>query len=183
MSTTGLRFRFMRALREFVGRNHGVAAIEFALISLALGASVLNTADISMYLYDRQQVENATEMGAQAAWRTCDITHLPATTNCPGLSAAVAAAIQSSSLGTAVTLQSGSPSEGYYCVNSGGQLQYMSSVSNKPADCTNAGMPTNLPGDYIEVQTSCPYTPILPGLSVVQFFTTPIQRTSWMRMG
>lgn len=177
------RSGLLRVAGRFAHETRGLAAIEFGLIAVALGVSVLNTADIAMYLYDRQQVENATEMGAQAAFQTCDQNHIPATLNCSGLNSAVSAAVKTTSLGTAVTLQSGSPSEGYYCVNSNGALQYMSGVNSKPADCSNAGMPSNSPGDYIEVQTTYTYTPVFPGLSIAHFFTSPILRTSWMRLG
>ena len=163
--------------------NHrGVAAIEFALFGLFLSVGMLNAADIGIYLYERMEVENATEMGAQAAWKTCPMSQLPATVNCAGLTAAVTAAVHSTSLGTLVSLQSGSPSEGYYCVNSSNALQYMSNVSSKPADCTAAGESSLQPGDYIVVQTTFTYAPLF-SITVASKFTTPITRTSMMRLG
>jgi hypothetical protein len=80
-------------------------------------------------------------------------------------------------------LISGSPSEGYYCVNSSNALQYVSDVSSKPADCTAAGMPSLQPGDYIQVQTTFPYAPLFPGLSVTGTFSTPINKKAIMRLG
>ena len=67
------------------------------------------------------QVENAAQMGIMSALSTCAMTQIPATvgSNCSGLSAAVTTAIQSTSLGTAVT---GAISEGYYCMNSSNVL-------------------------------------------------------------
>jgi Flp pilus assembly protein TadG len=97
--------------------RRGVAAIEFAVFAGLISVGMLNVTDIAVYVFQRMQVEYATQAGAQAAWHTCDINHLPATNNCSGLSTAVQNAVQSTSLGTRVTLQSGSPSEGYYCVN------------------------------------------------------------------
>jgi hypothetical protein len=91
--------------------------------------------------------------------------------------------LASTSLGARVSLVSGSPSEGYYCVNSSNALQYVSNVTSKPADCTAAGMPSLQPGDYIQVQTTFPYTPLFPGLSVSSTFPTPINRTAIMRLG
>jgi hypothetical protein len=130
------------------------------------------------------QVENATQMGAQAAWNACDPSknQLPATTNCPNLTTAITNAVHSTSLNTAVSLQAGSPAEGYYCVNGSGQLQYVSAVSSKPADCTVAGVPSNKPGDYITITTSYNYAPIFSGVSVARTFPTPIIRTSMMRL-
>jgi hypothetical protein len=92
-------------------------------------------------------------------------------------------AMHSTSLGAGVTLVSGSPSEGYYCVNSSNALQYVSDVSSKPADCTAAGMPALQPGDYIQVQTTFTYQPIFARLSVTSAFPSPITRTAIMRLG
>lgn len=163
--------------------RRGVAAIEFGLFVIFLSLGLANVADVSMYIYQRMQVENATEIAAQAAWKTCDLSQLPATTSCPGLATAVQTAVQSTSLGTSVSLISGSPSEGYYCVNSSNALQYVSDVSSKPADCTAAGMPSLQPGDYIQVQTTFSYAPLFPGLSVASTFATPINRTAILRLG
>ena len=163
--------------------RRGVAAIEFGLFVIFLSLGLANVADVSMYIYQRMQVENATEIAAQAAWKTCDLSQLPATTSCPGLATAVQTAVQSTSLGTRVSLISGSPSEGYYCVNSSNALQYVSDVSSKPADCTAAGMPSLQPGDYIQVQTTFSYAPLFPGLSVASTFGTPINRTAILRLG
>ena len=170
--------------RYFSSDERGTSAIEFAFFASILSFAILNVADISIYLYKRMQVENATQMGAQAAWNACDPSQnqLPATTNCPSLTTAITNAIHSTSLSTAVSLQAGSPAEGYYCVNSSGQLQYVSSVSSKPADCTVAGVPSNMPGDYITVTTSYAYAPIFGGVSVAAAFPTPIVRTSMMRL-
>ncbi len=164
----------------------GVAAIEFGIFSVLLALALANVVDVTMYLYQRMQAENATEVAAQAAWKTCDLTKLPLTTDCSTLAASVTAvqnALGSTSLGTAVALVSGSPSVGYYCVNSSNALQYVSNISSKPADCTAAGTPALQPGYYIQVQTTYTYTPIFPGMSISSTFPTPINRTSLMRLG
>jgi Flp pilus assembly protein TadG len=144
----------------------------------------MNVVDISIYIYQRMQVENATEMAAQAAWKTCDPSsgYLPATTSCPGLKTALTSAVQSTSLGSRVALQSGSPSEGYYCVNTSGSLQYVSGVSSMPATCSSVGMSNLQPADYIRIDTTFSYKPLFPGITVAKSFTTPITRTAWMRL-
>ena len=48
--------------------QHGTSAIEFAFFVGILSFGILNAADISIYIYKRMQVENATEMAVQAAW-------------------------------------------------------------------------------------------------------------------
>src|SRR5467141_378301 len=101
---------------EFIGRarkiwtdQRGVAAIEFGLFSIFLSLALVNVADVSIYIYQRMQVENATQVAAQAAWKACDLPQLPATVNCPGLTTAVQNALASTSLGTSVALIAGSP--------------------------------------------------------------------------
>jgi len=157
--------------------RRGVAAVEFGLFAIFLSLALANVADVSIYIYQRMQAENATQAAVQAAWKACDVSHLPATTNCPGLTTAVQNAVKSTSLGTSVALVSGSPSEGYYCVNSSNALQHVSNVSSKPADCTAAGMPSLQPGDYIKVQTTFMrrYFPVLvsPALSQPQSTEQP----------
>jgi Flp pilus assembly protein TadG len=164
--------------------QRATSAIEFAFFAGLLCIGLLNMTDVSIYIYQRMELENATEMGAQAAWKTCDPNNnqVPATTNCSGLTTAITNAVQGTSLGTAVSLQSGSPTEGYYCVNSSGALQYVSGVSSKPADCTVAGSPTLQPGDYITVTASYTYSPLFPGITVASAFTTPIIKTAMMRL-
>lgn len=191
MSPSLVRARTIRHARRFRGAlealrrdRRGTAAIEFGIFATLLSLAVLNVTDVSIYIYQRMQVENATEMAAQAAWKTCDTKHLPATTNCSGLNAAVTNSVQSTSLGTRVQLQPGSPFEGYYCVNSSNQLQLMNSVSSaKPADCSAAGNAGFTPGDYIQIQTTFTYAPLFPNLTVGGLLATPITRTTLMRLG
>lgn len=178
-----LALKFAGRTKPIWSDQRGVAAIEFGLFSIMLSLAFVNVTDISIYIYQRMQAENATQVAVQAAFKACDLSHLPATVNCPGLTNAVQAAIQSTSLGTSVALVSGSPTEGYYCVNSSNALQYVSAVSSKPADCTAAGTPSLQPGDYLQVQTTFAYTPLFPGLSIASTFPTPINRTAIMRLG
>jgi Flp pilus assembly protein TadG len=175
--------RLTRIVAAARSDQRGVAAIEFAVFGSFLSIAMLNVTDVSIYIYQRMQVENATEVAAQAAYKTCDTSMLPATVNCPGLTTAIQNSLQSSSLGTRVTLQANSPSEGYYCINSSNALQFVSDVSSKPADCTAAGMPSLQPGDYIQIQTTFSYTPLFPGITVTNAFSTPILRKAMMRLG
>lgn len=173
----------IRRLRDFIREAEGAAAIEFAVIALTLAVSVMNAADIGLYLYQRMEVENATQMAAQAAWQACDLKQLPATLNCPSLGAAMAKGLQGTSLGSAVRLAAGYPTEAYYCVDQTGALADVADVSHKPADCTSVGAPTASPSDYIVVQTSFTYAPLFPGLSVAGMFQTAMTRTAYMRLG
>ena len=171
-----------RRLGALATDTRGTAAIEFSLIAGFVIFALFNTIDFARYFWQKMEFENATQMAAQAAWKTCDTTHLPATTNCPGLNAAVTAAIHSSSLGSSVTLANGSPTEGYYCVNASSALVYVSDVSSKPANCSSVGNASGLPGDYIKVQTTYTFTPLFSGISLGSTLTSPIIDTSIMRL-
>jgi Flp pilus assembly protein TadG len=170
-----------RTPRDLLDDCRGVAAIEFAFIAGFLCFGVINVSDTGIYLYKRMQVENAAQMGAMRALSACDESHLPATINCAGLNAAVTAAIQSTSLGTGVSLNG--ISEGYYCVSSLNALQFVGSVSSPPpADCSAAGMASLQPADYLKIPVTFSFTPLFPGISVAGLFPTPIINTATMRM-
>ena len=180
--------RVKRQFAKHVGAlssdQQGTSAIEFAFFASLLSLAALNVADVSIYIYQRMQLENAAQMGAQAVWKTCDPFQgkLPATTSCPALTTALTNAIQSTALGAQVTLQTGYPAEGYYCVNSSSSLQYVSAVTSRPADCSAAGMPSLQPADYIQIQTAFSYAPLFPGITVAGLFTTPITKTTMIRL-
>ena len=138
------------------------------------------------------EVENAAEVGGQAAWKTCNnltTTMLPATQtnastglpNCPALNNAITTAIQSTSLGKYVSLASGYPAENYYCVNASNALILQGPVSSPPTNCSTGVAP----GDYLQVGVTYPYKPLFPGLISVMSVSgvTSITKTSWMRMG
>ena len=165
--------------------ERGASALEFAIFAGMLAFGLLNTADISIYIYKRMQVENATEMAAQAAWKACDPSkgYLPATLSCPNLTTLMTQAAQSTGLGNQVTIATGSPQEGFYCLNDAGALQHIANASlNPPADCSSTGLPGQQPGDYIQVTTSFSYAPLFPGVTVAGVFPTPILKTSMMRL-
>jgi Flp pilus assembly protein TadG len=172
----------MYKLRLFRHDARATAAIEFAGAAMLLVMGLLNATDLGYYMYQRMEVENASHAGAQAAWKTCcdQSTMLPATENCPGLNGAITTAIQSTSLGTAVSLVSGYPTEGYYCVNNSNVLQSVGSLSAKPSDCSAVGSSTTAPGDYVQVEVTYAYAPLFAvsvmGVSGIR----SIVKTSWM---
>ena len=173
--------KLIRKITGIRADQEGLSAVEFALFAGLLVLALINTADVSIYIYQRMQVENATQMGAQAAWTACDLTQLPATTNCPNFTIRIQDAVQSTSLGAQVSLQAGSPSEGWYCVDGTGVLQYISNYNSKPTDCLAVGGTSN-PADYVTIQTTYTYTPLFGNISVASAFTTPITRTTMMRL-
>jgi hypothetical protein len=152
------------------------------MIGATLCFLVLNLVDVGRYIYTTTQVGNAAQMGAQAALSACDVTKVPATTLCSSLNSKVTAAIQSTSLGGGVALGQTSPSEGYYCINSLGALQYMSSVSSKPTDCSQAGTPSLQPVDYLSVSVTANYAPLFGDFTVARLFAATISASARVRM-
>lgn len=176
--------RRMRLLRD----RSGAAGVEFALWLAVLLIPMLNVIDIGVYIHRRMQVEEAAQVAAQMIWETCDTqAKLPATdaTRCPLLTSPtnrIAAAAQSTSLGAVVQL--GAVTEGYFCVDGSGVLQQVAAPpAARPADCTSAGgLATTAPADYVAVTVSYPYAPLFQGVSLGGMMTTPIVRTSTMRL-
>jgi Flp pilus assembly protein TadG len=181
-----MSIRSTRALGSLARDLRGTAALEFAGSAMFLVVGLLNAIDVGYYAYRRMEVENAAEVGAQAAWNTCydPSAMLPATQKCTGLNAAIARAIGSTSLGTSVSLVSGYPVEGYYCVDTSGALQSVGTLSSKPANCSAAGNPNVSPGDYIQVGVTFSYAPLFPGITVMSAWgVSSITSTTWMRLG
>jgi Flp pilus assembly protein TadG len=171
-----------KKLRPFGADARGVAGIEFGITGLLLVVGLLNAVDVGYYAYKRMEVENAAEVGGQAAWKTCNnltTTMLPATVNCPTLNATITTAIQSTTLGTAVSLASGYPAENYYCVNASNALILQGPVSSPPTTCSTG----IAPGDYIQVQVTYPYQALFAFSVMSALKVTSITKTSWMRMG
>lgn len=178
----------LKQIAQIIGRfgrdARATAAIEFGGAASLLIIGTLNAIDLGYYMYNRLQVENAAQVGAQAAWKTCSdqSRDLPATVNCSGLNAAITAAIQSTSLGANVTLASGYPTEGYYCVNASNVLQSVGSLSAKPTNCSAAGNSSAVPGDYVQISVTYSFAPLF-GLSVMSTWgVKSITTTTWTRL-
>ena len=158
----------------------GTAMIEFALAAPILVVLLLNLFDFSVLIWSTMQTDYSAQMGAQAALKLCAGGNPPALTNCTGLSAAVTTAVQSTSIGTGVTVASGYPEEQFYCVT-GTTLQSIGTSPPSPYNCATA-TPSNAsatPGDYIVVQVNYSYTPTFSGLSLASAHTltaTAMQR-------
>jgi Flp pilus assembly protein TadG len=154
-------------LRALLSATAGAAAVEFALVSGILVALLLNVVDFSLLIWAQMQVDYAAESGAQAAYNTCSGGTMPATTHCATLNSVVTTAIHGTSLGSSVTLASGSPSETYYCV-SGSSLQSVGTPASPPSpfNCSAAGDASKTPGDYVRVAVSYSFTPLFGGISL-----------------
>lgn len=149
--------------------DRGNALIELAFVAPILVVLLLNLFDFSSLIWARMETDYSAQVGAQAALKTCAGRSLPTMSNgnCPNLTTAITTAIQSTSLGTAVSLASGYPTETYYCT-SGTTLTSVGTYSSPPSplDCSSAGNSGVTPGDYIQIQVTYSYTPAFPGLSL-----------------
>ncbi len=169
--------------------RRGAAAAEFALVLALLVVPLLNVIDLGTYVFQRMELENATQVAAQAAWATCALpANLPATPNayekCLNLPTAMTTAVQSTPLGSGVTVTA--TNEDYKCVSAGtGQLVSTGTFPTKPsANCgTYGGYASDAPSDYILITASYSYAPLFSDVSVASLLTTPITRTAWMRLG
>lgn len=185
----------MMRLLDFWREQRAAATVELALILGLLTIPLLNTVDLGFYAYQRMQVENAAQTGAQAAWSACNTTSLqgPAATNCTGLSSAVSNAIRATSLGSSVTLASGSPAEGYYCTTTTGAILQVaaspSTAANKCSTYTAPGGATwvssgaDIAGDYVSVSVTYSFSSLFPGVSVAALLPSPITKTVVTRLG
>jgi TadE-like protein len=145
----------------------GTALIEFAFVAPILAILLLNLFDFSTLVWASMETDYSAQVGAQAVFKSCAGGAMPAMTHCSGLTTTATTAVQSTSLGTNVSLASGYPTETYYCT-SGTTLTSVGTYSSPPSpfDCSSVGNPGVTPGDYIEVQVTYAYSPTFAGLSL-----------------
>ena len=105
-------------MKRLVSDRSGLAGIEFALASTAFTVGLLNGLEVARWSFERMEVANAVHSATLAVWNACDTKHLPAKSNCSGLTTAITNGLATTSLTTDVTIASGYPTEAYYCLNS-----------------------------------------------------------------
>jgi Flp pilus assembly protein TadG len=162
----------------------GVATIEFAVITAVLVLVLLNGLEFARWSYQKMETANAVHSATQAVWSSCDVNHLPAKTNCTGLTAAITNGLRATSLGTAVTLSANNPTEAYYCVNASNALQQVALyTATKPSDCSAAGDSTRVPGDYVSITATYTYSPLFGApLTLGGLFPTTITSSGFIRL-
>jgi Flp pilus assembly protein TadG len=185
-----VRPRTRRTPVEFLRDTGGTAAVEIALWAVFILVPLANVSDLSIYAGRRMQVELAAQAAVAAAWKTCNAPGLlPAAKNCTNLLSNMTTAAQSTSLGSSVTIASGFPLDGYYCVNASSALTQVGTTAQiggtptKPATCTSvvAGS-TTAPGEYLKVTTTYSFTTVFGAVSVAALLPSPITKTAWIRL-
>jgi Flp pilus assembly protein TadG len=172
--------------KRLLSDKSGLATIEFALASTALTIGLLNGLEVARWSLQRMQMANAVHSATLAVWNACDTKHLPAISNCSGLNSAISTGLQTTSLGTAVTLATNYPQEGYYCINTSGVLIKAANynATTIPSDCSTYSDSSHAPGDYVLVQATYNYTPLISSslLSVGSSLPSTFTSTGWIRL-
>ena len=175
----------------FLRNFSGAAAAEMALIFPIFGYVGINVVDFGMYTFAKMETDLAAQEAVGVVRNLCNSSSLlPATnpaTHCnASLTTKMLAAAQSTSLGTAVTLNT--PTEAYYCATTAGALVQVAAVTaTPPTNCSSGytGAPsgsTSAPGDYINVQASYTFVSLFPSATLANALHSPITQTAWMRL-
>lgn len=177
---------------KFAKDTRGSAAVEFVLWLALLIVPILSVVDVGAYVFQKMQLQIASQAAVQFIWHTCDpnLGGVPAfsSTKCAALALAdVTKSAQSTTLGSDITVTA--VKEGGACTQTTNILTWVGTPSTAigtaptiPANCPSTTGSTTPPGDYVSVTVSYPYKPIFKGLSVGSLLTTPITYTSLTRM-
>lgn len=169
-------------LQPLPNDKRGLVTVEFALMLGILVTILLNGIEAARWYYSKMQLDNATQMAAQALFKACGTAQLPATTNCTAATSTITTALQSSSLGTAVTLDSGFPTEQHYCVNTAGALVIVGTLTAPPSNCSSVGNGGQTPGDYVLIQSRYSYTPLFAAVSFGSLLPAQLTSTTMIRL-
>ena len=175
----------LKPLYRLLRDESGLAAMELALVAGTLSTVMLNGVEIARFYFAKMEVQNATQMASQAVWKTCDTpAKSPVTINCSARTTVLTTALQSTSLGSSVSLSTNYPTEAYYCASStDGSLVNVGAVTaTKPTTCYPSGSSSDTPGDYIVIQAQYTYAPIFNGITIGSLLPTTITSSTKMRI-
>jgi len=162
--------------------RRGAATVEFALIFGVLVVVMLNGIEIARWYNSKMELDNASEMAVQAVTKSCDSTHLPATTACPTFNSVISTALASTTLGSLVVQGSGSPADSYYCLNASGALVFLSSVATPQTSCAAAGNASLMPSEYVTIQASYSYVPIFAAVTIGRLLPSSLKSFAMVRL-
>lgn len=179
-------------LRRFLRAEGGTASFEMLIWTVVVLVPVASVIDVGIYVVQDLQLRAAAQAAAQQIRATCRNEDPPYTTNCSGMATAATTGAQRTGLGTAVTVDSSYPIEGYYCTKTSDSLLYVvgteGTVSTAPTrpdpfNCSAYGNNrADMPGVYIRVKTNHTYTPMFPNISIASLLPSAMAHTSWIRM-
>jgi Flp pilus assembly protein TadG len=169
--------------RDLLKDSSGLATIEFAFASTALIYGLLNGLEAARYSFQKMEVANAVHAAAHAVWNACDTKHLPAMSNCTARTAAYTNGLASTSLGTSVTLKTGFPTEGYYCLTSAGAITKQANYDQTKPTCSAVGGVAYTAGDDFAISATYAYTPMFGRkLTIGYLLPTTITASSIIRL-
>jgi len=181
-----------RWLHAFMRSASGAAAAEMALIFPIFGYVGINVVDLGTYTFAKMETDLAAQEAVGTVRDLCYNSALLPATNPSGhcdaaLTSKMLAAAQSTSLGSAVTLNT--PTEAYYCATAAGALgtppgtPVAAVTATPPTTCSGTVTgSTSAPGDYIYVTASYTYVSVFPGATIASLLPSSITRTAWMRL-
>ena len=181
----------LKALLCLLRDQSGVAALELALVAATLSTVMLNGIEIARFYFAKMEVQSAAQMAAQNVWKTCDTpAKAPVTRNCSARTAAITTGLQSTSLGSSVTLTTNYPTEAYYCaatsdgslINVGPVTDSNGNAATKPSTCSPNGSGSDTPGDYIVIRGQYTYAPLFRSITIGSLLPTTITSETTMRI-
>jgi Flp pilus assembly protein TadG len=161
------------SVRSYLRDSRGMAAAESVFWLLLLAPVLFSIVDIGVYVFQRMQVVNAAQMGAQAAWANCES---PPTSGCTGFTTAVDNAIHSTSLASSVNRIG--LVEGYSCRDVDTMVIDAGSLSTSAPNCGSGGGA----GYYVRVTVRFTYTPIVTGISIATLLAGDVDEAAWTRL-
>ncbi len=143
-------------LTGHIWRNqHGVAAVEFALVAAVIGLLLPAATDVALAIWANQQVGNAARAGSEYAAAHC-WNNGAVDSACANNVSAAATSGTSAAATSQRTAITATPSE--FCGND--SASGVTQVCVLPCACTSG--PTT--GTYVSVTTNTSYTPLFPVL-------------------
>ena len=154
--------------------EHGLVAIEFAVVASLLVPLLLAVADIGQYLHRRLQVEGLAVQVARAVTTTCS-GKLPAIARCARLRAVIADIRAVSSLATTVAIAF---DEAEFCVH----RNRLDRVGPAGRGAICPGSSGVVAGDYVIVTARYTIQPLFLGNGVGGMLPSTIVRTAMLRL-
>lgn len=146
---------------------------------LILAPLILNLVDIGLYVFQRMEVENAANSGAQAMFANCSASDFN-TCDKTNVNNAITSAVQSTILGNKVAWQNSGTfwtDVTKYCPD-----QATNSLVVQSTQCSSTTSTGDFPGTYAKITVRYPFAPAFPGVTLASGLTGNIDYTTYVRL-